>query len=277
MGNLWIGPPGALYEIDRAAKSFERAADLGVTEFKALSGRITLTRTAPPVRRVKLSWDMLEPQTARVLDRLARRVDGGGNGVGPLVLIDPAAGNVLEPAQATGRGRPGRAGSRSGSGCRPPEPSRRPPRRLRVHRRRRHRPGRLALRAVEQELPGRRRAAGVLPRPDRVRRPRHGVRRHRLQEGRRDVSQFDVDDGAVRDGHRARGRHPPHPTAKTGAAGAYSLAGACLTYGGDGAADDVPGDGLPKLAVTGYSDTPGRPLPYRNVGVDLVEVTGATG
>ncbi|MFD0503067.1 hypothetical protein ACFQ0G_09480 [Streptomyces chiangmaiensis] len=99
-------PPGSLYEIDQAAKSFERAADLGVTEFKALSGQVTLTRYPTPVRRIKLSWDMLPPEDAQVLDRLARRIDGSG----PIVLIDPAAVNVLGPAQATGKGPAGAAG-----------------------------------------------------------------------------------------------------------------------------------------------------------------------
>ncbi|SOD84973.1 hypothetical protein [Streptomyces sp. Ag109_G2-15] len=278
MGNLWIGPPGALYEIDRAAKSFERAADLGVSEFKALSGRITLSRTAPPVRRVKLSWDMLEPQTARVLDRLARRVDGGGNGVGPLVLIDPAAGNVLEPAQATGRGPAGASGlaqwfrvSATGAVTETT-------------------PGVFAFTAADAtgqvawrcvpwsgNFPA---AAGL----------RVSFRAPSAFAALGTVSvgiDFKKADGSYLSTVSATGPFvaatvpagATHltPTAKTGTAGTYSLAGACLTYGGDGAADDVPGDGLPKLAVTGYSDTPGRPLPYRNVGVDLVEVTGATG
>jgi hypothetical protein len=61
-----------------------------------------------------------------------------------------------------------------------------------------------------------------------------------------------------------------------GAIGTYSLAGACLTYGGT-AENGVPGDGLPPMSVTGYTDTPGRPLPYRSIGLDLVEVSSATG
>jgi hypothetical protein len=31
------------------------------------------------------------------------------------------------------------------------------------------------------------------------------------------------------------------------------------------------------MAVTHYTDTPGRPLPYRTIGLDLVEVSSATG
>lgn len=66
------------------------------------------------------------------------------------------------------------------------------------------------------------------------------------------------------------------PCVTPGAAGTYALAGACLAYD-DGAADNVPGDGLPAMSVTAYSDTPGRPLPYRSISLDLVEVASAVG
>ena len=65
-------------------------------------------------------------------------------------------------------------------------------------------------------------------------------------------------------------------TAKPGTAGSYSLASACLTYGGT-AENGVPGDGLHPMSVTDHSDIPGRPLPYRTIGLDLVEVSSATG
>lgn len=38
----------------------------------------------------------------------------------------------------------------------------------------------------------------------------------------------------------------------------------------------LPGDGCPVMAVTGYTDSPARPLPYRNVSIDLAEVTSAS-
>ncbi len=30
------------------------------------------------------------------------------------------------------------------------------------------------------------------------------------------------------------------------------------------------------MAVTGYTDSPARPLPYRNISIDLTEVTSAS-
>lgn len=39
---------------------------------------------------------------------------------------------------------------------------------------------------------------------------------------------------------------------------------------------ELPGDGCPVMAVTGYTDSPARPLPYRNISIDLVEVTSAS-
>ncbi|MEU6573302.1 hypothetical protein [Streptomyces sp. NPDC046805] len=272
MGNLWIGPPGDLYEIDQAAKSFERAADLGVTEFKALSGRVTLTRNTTPVRRIKLNWDMLPPPTARVLDRLARRVDGSA----PLLLIDPAAGNVLEAAQAGGKGPSGSTGlaqwfkvSTNGTVVETA-------------------PGVFAFTAADATSSVAWRCgpwSGNFPTAAGLRVSFRAPTAIAALGTAAVGIDFKKADGTVLSTASATGPFvaatvpagATHltPTAKPGTAGTYSLAGACLTYGGDTAEDDVPGDGLPQMAVTGYSDTPGSPLPYRNVGVDLVEVSGA--
>ncbi|MFE1957698.1 hypothetical protein [Streptomyces sp. NPDC059479] len=274
MGNLWIGPPGRLIEIDQAAKSFERAADLGVSEFKALSGRITVTRTAAPVRRIKLSWDMLLPQHARALDRLARRVDGPG----PHVLIDPAAGNVLNPAQATGTGPTGAAGldqwfkvSANGSVVETAY-------------------GAFAFTAADTTsvvgwrcVPWKGNFPAAPGLRVSFRAPTAVAALGTCSVG----IDFKRADGSFISGVNASGPFvagtapagTTHltPTARPGTAGTYAFAGACLTYGGDTAADNVPGDDLPPMSVTGYSDTPGRPLPYRSVGIDLVEVSGAAG
>ncbi|MEU7280435.1 hypothetical protein AB0A69_16850 [Streptomyces sp. NPDC045431] len=38
----------------------------------------------------------------------------------------------------------------------------------------------------------------------------------------------------------------------------------------------LPGDGCPVMAVTAFTDSPARPLPYRNVSIELAEVAGAS-
>ncbi|MGI3225612.1 hypothetical protein ACRJ4B_18750 [Streptomyces sp. GTA36] len=104
--NLWIGKPGLLREIDQAAKSWDRSAELNVTEFKSLEGRVTTIAPPRTVRRLKFSWDWLEPGDAQHLTRLARRVNGPGlqgspaPSYGPLAVIDPASVNLLGPYQA---------------------------------------------------------------------------------------------------------------------------------------------------------------------------------
>ncbi|OEJ25556.1 hypothetical protein AR457_14855 [Streptomyces agglomeratus] len=44
----------------------------------------------------------------------------------------------------------------------------------------------------------------------------------------------------------------------------------------DTSVPQLTGDGCPPMAVTGYTDSPARPLPYRNVSIDLTEVTDAS-
>ncbi|WP_217189114.1 hypothetical protein [Streptomyces buecherae] len=97
---LWIGRPGRLHQIRDGATSFERAPDLGVTEFRALSGAVTTW--APPVypRRLRLTWGSMARPDFEALDRLARRLDGPG----PVVVLDPLAGSLLEGEQSLGVG-----------------------------------------------------------------------------------------------------------------------------------------------------------------------------
>ncbi|MET9094384.1 hypothetical protein ABZX72_20070 [Streptomyces cyaneofuscatus] len=44
----------------------------------------------------------------------------------------------------------------------------------------------------------------------------------------------------------------------------------------DSTVPQLAGEGCPAMAVTGYTDSPARPLPYRNISIDLTEVTGAS-
>jgi hypothetical protein len=273
MGNLWIGPPGAMVEIDQAAKSFDRTADLGVSEFKSLGGRVTLTRNLAPVRRLKLAWDLLPPAHARALDRVARRVDGSR----PVVVVDPIAGNVLDPQQALGRSDPGPASTQwyLGSGA-----------------------GSISATAAGDYVLNSTDAAGKAA----WRNPRWlnglfpvspgivvsfkppssftGVGAQTVQITWRDSTGAALSTSGVTasvlTATAPAGACYLTPYSMPGAIGTYSLAGACLTYGGT-AENGVPGDGLPPMSVTNYSDTPGRPLPYRSIGLDLVEVSSATG
>ncbi len=99
---MWIGLPGALREIIDGASSYDRTPDLGVTEFRSLAGAVTTW--APPVqpRRLKLKWSAMDRADVEHLDRLARRVDGPG----PVAVLDPLARNLLAADQAAGRGAP---------------------------------------------------------------------------------------------------------------------------------------------------------------------------
>ncbi|MEU9331997.1 hypothetical protein AB0D49_02405 [Streptomyces sp. NPDC048290] len=278
MPNLWIGRPGSLVEIDQAAKSFDRTADLGVSEFKSLGGRVTVTRNQAPVRRLKLAWDLLPPGAARALDRVARRIDGPG----PVYVIDPTAGNVLAPAQAAGLGVPGATSITglaqwflaSGTGTVTESTTA---------------PGTFSLTTTDTTAALAWRCTGtsgnfpVVPGlPISFRAPTAIAARATVSVGL-DFKRVDGTylsstsaTGPVVTGTVPSGAAYATPTAKPGTPGTYALAGACLTYGGT-ATDGVPGDGLPPMAVTGYTDTPGRPLPYRSISLDLVEVSGATG
>ncbi|MFI6644288.1 hypothetical protein [Streptomyces sp. NPDC050504] len=264
MGNLWIGPPGGLYEIDQAAKSFDRSADLGVTEFKSLGGRVTVTRNTAPVRRTKLGWDLLRPADARALDRLARRVDGPG----PLVLIDPVAGNVLSAAQAAGTGTAGQWFTTSATGSVTTAAG----------------TFRLTTADATGQVAWRAAHWGNFPVAPGMRVSFHAPTAFAALPTVSVVLDFKDATGTYL--ASANGTGPAvtttvpagavyvTPLARPGTAGTFALAGACLTHGA-GAAPGIPGDGLPPMAVTGYSDAPGRPFPYRSLSIDLVEVAGA--
>ncbi|GGZ15357.1 hypothetical protein GCM10010387_04600 [Streptomyces inusitatus] len=274
MGNLWIGTPGALHEIDQAAKSFDRSAELGINEFKALGGRVTLTRNPSAVRRVKLGWELLAPRHARLLDRLARRLDGSG----PLVLVDPAAGNVLDPRQAAGKGDPGQAGmnqwfkvSVTGTVVESATV-----------------PGTFSFTATDAtgKLAWRARTWSNFPVAPGMRISFHAPAAFAALPTATAQVDFKKADGTYlstvsADGPLVTATVPAEaafatPCAAPGVIGTYSLAGACLTYGGP-AEQDVPGDGMPPMGITGYSDAPARPQPYRSISLDLVEVSSATG
>ncbi|MFC7217083.1 hypothetical protein ACFQLX_02680 [Streptomyces polyrhachis] len=269
--NLFIGPPGGLWEIDRAAKSFDRAADLGVSEFQSIGGRVTVMRRPNAVRRVKLSWDALEPAKAKILDRLARRTDGNG----PLALIDPTTANMLDARAATGKGDRGAAGLGqwfvSGVGGSLIETS----------------PGVFSVKADDAVnatvgwnaprwygfpvAPGMRvsfRAPSAIA----------ALAARSVQLDFKDVAGVLISSvnaaAAYVAGTVPAGAAFVTPTARPGVAGTYSLGGACLSYD-DGAAAGIPGEGCPPMVITGYTDSPTKPYPYRSVSIDLVEVSSA--
>lgn len=95
---MWIGRPGALREFTEAATAFDRSPTLGGSEFRSLSGGVTTWAPSVQPRRLKLAWNAMLPDDLAHLDRLARRVDGPG----PVVVIDPAAGNLLTANHAAG-------------------------------------------------------------------------------------------------------------------------------------------------------------------------------
>lgn len=98
--NLWIGRPGAMREISQRA-DLERSPTVGAAEHRSLEGQVTTWSPKYTPRRHKLSWKWLQEGDARHLDRLARRLPvGGPYNTDPVVLIDPAAGNLFDPHQA---------------------------------------------------------------------------------------------------------------------------------------------------------------------------------
>lgn len=279
--NLWIGRPGSLLEIIQAAKSFDRSADLGVTQFTSLGGRATVVVTPKPVRRAKLSWEALDQATATFLDRLARRVDGPG----PIVLIDPAAVNLLEPSQAAGTARPGSGGASQWfinvpSGVNPAT----------------------AGSIVESTtVPG---AFGfssltasssiawrhpvwtgipVMPGMTVSFSPPAGFpTATALAEVDFKSANGTYLSSATAVGQPVVATVPPNtafvtPVAQAGAIGSFSLAGACFTINGDVATPALAGDGCPGVSVVGYTDTVSTRLPYRNISLELLEVGSAVG
>lgn len=276
--NLWIGKPGLLREITQAAKSWDRSPELNVTEFKSLEGQITTVAPARTARRLKFSWDWLEPADADHLTRLARRVNGPGMlgrnvyAGGSVVVLDPASVNLLDPYQAAGQSRETAGldhwftvqGAITISpfvddvvlgSCDDPA--------TRIGWRHPVWPG-------WPVMPGMR-VSWLVP-PD----WNAGLCSAQLDWK-------DVDGGylgtSFANGATVTGTAPGNaafvtPVGGPGATGLTGLAGACLTIGEEPVALAL-GEGCPAMAVTGCTDTPASRLPYRNVGIDLVEVTGA--
>jgi hypothetical protein len=276
--NLWIGKPGALREIEQAAKSWDRTADLNVTEFKSLEGNVTTVAPARTVRRLKFSWDSLPPEDAQHLARLARRVNGPGlqgspkTSYGPVVVIDPAAGNLLDPYQAAAQSdSPSGAdhwftvqgtiaispfiGDTVVGDCQDPA--------TRIG----WRHGTWSGWPVAPGLP----VSWLVP-PD----WNPAVATAQLDWKDADGAYVSTSYAA---GNNVTGTAPAGaafvtPIASPGTTGIVGLAGACLTIGEAPVAFAL-GDGCPAMSVTAYSDAPASPLPYRNVSIDLVEVRGA--
>ncbi|GAA1221461.1 hypothetical protein GCM10009665_09590 [Kitasatospora nipponensis] len=273
--NLWIGRPGSLREITQAAKSWDRSADLGVTEFRSLAGRATVVATPKAVRRTKYSWESLDQATATFLDRLARRIDGPG----PIALIDPAAVNLLEPGQVSGTARPGSGGQNqwfvlaNSTGAIVESTTV---------------PGAFGFQSTAvTSMFGWRHPVwvGVPVMP--------GMTVSFLLPGGFPAAtaaaqlDFKAADGsylssAVATGLLVGAVVPAGaafvtPVGKAGAVASYSLAGACLTIGGDVPAAGLAGDGCPGMSITGYTDSSASRLPYRNVSLDLLEVGSAVG
>jgi hypothetical protein len=98
--SLWIGPPGRLREIPNAAIEFDRTVALGVSEFQAMGGGVTVTSLPTPPRRLALSWTGLPIDQVDWLDGLARRAFG----TSPLAVLDPVTRNLLDGPQSQGYG-----------------------------------------------------------------------------------------------------------------------------------------------------------------------------
>lgn len=277
-GNLWIGKPGLMREISQSARSWDRSAELNVTEFKSLEGTITTVAPARTARRLKLAWDTLPPADAQHLARLARRVNGAGmegsprTAYGPVVVLDPASVNLLDPYQAAGQ-----SSSASGADhwftvqgtvaigpfigdtvvgdCQDPA--------TRIG-------WRHGTWSGWPVAPGMQ-VSWLLP-PD-----------WSAATAGAQLDWKDVDGGYLSTTYMAgttvTGTAPAGaafvtPVGAPGATGMVGLAGACLTVG-DAPVAFALGDGCPSMSVTAYSDAPANPLPYRNVSIDLVEVRDA--
>ena len=96
--SLMIGPLGDLREVaERAPVS--RTPDLGAAEFTSLEGRVTVSRTRAPARRVEWAWDRLLPRDRDWLAEVAflsRTLDS------TVCVIDPAARNLAGVEQSRG-------------------------------------------------------------------------------------------------------------------------------------------------------------------------------
>ncbi|WP_093799558.1 hypothetical protein [Streptomyces sp. Wb2n-11] len=276
--NLWIGKPGLLREISQAAKSWDRSPDLNVSEFRSLEGHVTLVAPPRTTRRMKLAFEWLEPEDAQHLVRLARRISGPGMlgqnvyAGGSVVVLDPASVNLLDPLQAAGQSRDVRGGDHWFTVA-----------------------GDMTLRPSVGDVftgdcrdvasaigwvhgtwtgwpvaPGMNVSWMVPPEWD------PALCTAQLDWKAVDGSYLSTVSatGGVVSGTAPAGAVFVTPVGRPGKTGATALAGACLTIG-EAPVGYALGDGCPPMAVTGLTDTPSPRLPYRNIGIDLVEVRGA--
>ncbi|MFF3767231.1 hypothetical protein ACFYYR_24495 [Streptomyces sp. NPDC001922] len=276
--NLWIGKPGLLREISQAARSWDRSAELNMTEFRSLEGRVTAIAPARTTRRLKLSWEWLEPADAQHLTRLARRVNGPGMlgrnvyAGGAVAVLDPASVNLLDPLQAAGQSERSNGGDHwfTVSGTMVISPF----------------IGDAVLGDCQDEataigwrhgswagwpvMPGMQ-VSWMVP-------PDWNAGLCQAQLDWKDIDgqylSSTATAGPVTTGLAPEGAAYVTPVGRPGATGMTALAGACLTVGEPPVAFAL-GDGCPAMAVTAFTDTPATRLPYRSISLDLVEVLGA--
>ncbi|MFD0034980.1 hypothetical protein ACWGDS_41360 [Streptomyces sp. NPDC055059] len=276
--NLWIGKPGLLREMDQAAKSWDRSAELNVTEFKSLEGTVTTVAPARTIRRLKLSWDALEPGDAQHLSRLARRVNGPGmqgspqTAYGPLVVLDPASVNLLDPYQAAAQSSVASGadhwftvqgtilispfiGDTVIGDCQNAT--------TRIG-------WRHGVWSGWPVAPGMK-VSWLVP-PDWS--PATATAQLDWKDADGGYLSTSAVTGASITGTAPAGAAFVTPVGGPGATGMTGLAGACLTIGEAPVAFAL-GDGCPAMTVTAYSDVPSTVLPYRNISIDLVEVRSA--
>ncbi|MFJ2783679.1 MULTISPECIES: hypothetical protein [unclassified Streptomyces] len=97
---MWIGAPGELRQITDGATKFLRAPEVKAGEFRALSGAITTWTPAVQPRRYSIDWDAMAPGDVAHIDALARQISHAG----PIAVLDPLAVNLLQGRQSWGRG-----------------------------------------------------------------------------------------------------------------------------------------------------------------------------
>ncbi|MFJ5707608.1 hypothetical protein [Streptomyces sp. NPDC093105] len=73
---------------------------MSVKEFRSLAGGVTTWAPSVMPRRYSLEWEGLAPGDVAHIDALARRISYAG----PLVVLDPLSGNLLSGRQSQGRG-----------------------------------------------------------------------------------------------------------------------------------------------------------------------------
>lgn len=276
--NLWIGKPGLLREISQAARSWDRSAELNLSEFRSLEGRVTAIAPARTTRRMKLAWEWLEPADAQHLTRLARRVNGAGMlgrnvyAGGAVALVDPASVNLLDPLQAAGQSERANGtdhwftvtgaltvsplvGDTVIGDCQDPATA-------------------IGWRHGTWDghpvVPGM--AMSWMVPPD----WNPGLCSAQLDWKGADGGYLSSVGaaGPVVTGTAPEGAAFVTPVGKPGATGLTALGGACLTMG-EPPEPYALGDGCPAMAITAFTDTPASRLPYRNISIDLVEVLGA--